>query len=553
MNSEYKGHINDEILKLRGKPSFDLPLRQGTATLSSVATTFTGYSEHSTPVQLIRSGKGYIAPSFSNAMYNKIYLSPKIIDIGYVSTTRSISITLFNGYFNNKILTEINYSDEQGVKVSNVKLPLLFSRLSVRTLIIDIDSKGCNSINCMISFHFSNSETVTLELKGTRSQPFAIMPNWVNGVTETLEWKTNVHQSQTGAEQRVSMRLTPRRVFEFQALIYQQQRHQIENLLFNHFSNSFALPIYNDVALLDKAIKASDDTLHLSTVGRDYYVNGKVMVMSDSNIVVSNIANITESTIQLSEPISSDFLAGAKVFPVKTAKLTDPPKIIRRTDELSTVELRFLVAENNPINTNITLPTYKNFYVLEHEPEWSDNVQVSYESMRREIDNQTGNVYYSDTAQRTFITQSHQWLIHGRKEQHKLRSLFYALRGRQKPFLVPSFSHDCELTNDVTSEILDIQPNGLNETDKGGQFLRILLTKGRVLYREILTVKSNDQGKLRLVINSKATFSRNEVIKISIMRLCRLNDDKVVWQHLTDSDGTARVNVTFREVRYELE
>lgn len=553
MNSEYKGLVNEEIFKLHKKPSFDLSLHQGTATLSSIVKASTGFIKRGTVAQLIRSGKGYIATSFLDAIYNRIYLSPEMTDIGYVSTKRSINITLFNGYFSNKILSEINYSDKQGVKVSNVKLPLLINRLSFKKLIVDVDSKGNDNINCTISFCFSNAETVTLVLKGSRSQAFAIMPNWVNGVTETLEWKTNVHQSQTGAEQRVSMRLTPRRVFEFQALIYQQQRRQIENLLFNHFSNPFALPIYNDVSLLDKAIKAGDNILHLSTVGRDYYVNGKVMVMSDSDIVVTNIVDMTESTIKLSEPIPRDFLAGAKVFPVKTAKLTDPPKIIRRTDELSTVELRFRVTENNPINTNITLPTYKNFYVLEHEPEWSDNVQISYESMRREIDNQTGNVYYADTAQRTFITQSHQWLIHGREEQYKLRSLFYALRGRQKPFLVPSFSHDCELVSDVTSEILDIKQNGLNEIENGGLFLRILLTKGRVLYREIVTAQINDQGGLRLIINKKASFLRNEVIKISMMRLCRLNDDKVVWQHLTDSDGTARVNVTFREVRYELE
>ena len=131
--------------------------------------------------------------------------------------------------------------------------------------------------------------------------------------------------------------------------------------------------------------------------------------------------------------------------------------------------------------------------------------------------------------------------------------MFYALRGRQKPIFVPSFSNDCKLVDDATSEILDIEQNNMTETDLGGQFLRILLSGNRILYREIVNVKSNNKGGLRLLLNKKVAFMCQEVIKISIMRLCRLNDDKVVWEHLTDADGTARVNVTFREVRYELE
>ena len=105
----------------------------------------------------------------------------------------------------------------------------------------------------------------------------------------------------------------------------------------------------------------------------------------------------------------------------------------------------------------------------------------------------------------------------------------------------------------VMIEILDIEQNNMTETDLGGQFLRILLNGNRILYREIVNVKSNKKGGLRLLLNKKVAFMCQEVIKISIMRLCRLNDDKVVWEHLTDADGTARVNVTFREVRYELE
>lgn len=553
MSNKDTGYVINDLKKIRGQRSFDLQLYQGMAKLSSVVEDETGFVIHGIPLQLLNVQKGYITQSFLNFIYNKLYINPSTIDVGYVSNQRTIEISIFNGYFSSKILTSITYSDKQGVTVSNVTLPLLFSRLSLKILSIDIDSYGTDSINCTISFHFLNAETVTLVVSGNRSLPLSLSPNWSHGITETLEWKTNVHQSQTGAEQRVAMRLTPRRTFEFQTLIHKHERRQIENILFQNYLSSFSLPIYSDIGLLDREIKPGDKTIYLSTIGRDYHIGGNLTVIDGSKTIVGNIESIKNSSITLSEPIYTAVLKGAKVFPIKSAKLTEPPKIIRRTDELATAELRFLVVEKNDINVNVELPIYNNFYVLEQEPDWSDDVHVSCESMRHEIDNQTGIVYYSDSANRVFITQSHEFLINGRNKQRELRALFYALRGRQKPIFVPSFSNDCKLVDDATSEILDIEQNNMTETDLGGQFLRILLSGNRILYREIVNVKSNNKGGLRLLLNKKVAFMCQEVIKISIMRLCRLNDDKVVWEHLTDADGTARVNVTFREVRYELE
>jgi hypothetical protein len=50
-------------------------------------------------------------------------------------------------------------------------------------------------------------------------------------VTETLEWKTDVLQSPTGAEQRISRRLSPRRTFEFTTLVHDTGRQRFEYAL----------------------------------------------------------------------------------------------------------------------------------------------------------------------------------------------------------------------------------------------------------------------------------------------------------------------------------
>ena len=54
-----------------------------------------------------------------------------------------------------------------------------------------------------------------------------VEPDWTNGITETLEWKTDILQSYSGAEQRIARRLSPRRTFEFTILINGNERARL--------------------------------------------------------------------------------------------------------------------------------------------------------------------------------------------------------------------------------------------------------------------------------------------------------------------------------------
>lgn len=543
---------NDNVL--HGKISHDVPLYQGMAKAKSLVSDTVGLAYNGEPISISSIHKGYLPDSFLNSIYNRLYITPQVIDVGYVSSTKTVRTTIFNGFFTSKILTSITYSDNgQGVKVRNMA-PILFSRIALKNFDIDIESEGRDTINCTIIFHFLNTGSISLTIKGNRSLPFELIPNWSNGITEKLEWKTNIHTSQTGAEQRVSMRLTPRRTFEFQALIYKQERNQIENKLFKHYSSTFSLPIYSDITKLTKQAKSGDSIIYLNTTGRDYYISGHLMLSNKEHTTVAEIAALTDYCIMLTEPLTMQFNCGDNVYPVKSAKLTDPPIITRKTDELSTLQLRFTIIEHNPLNTDITLPTYRGFYVLECEPDWSNDIRVSYESQRTEIDNQTGLRYFHDSSGRVFNIQSHHFIVGTRREQRALRALFYTLRGRQKPIFVPSFSHDVYVTDDIKSELMNIENNGMSETIKSGQFIRFILNDGEILYREIFRVQSNDNnGGLILILDEKANINKTQILKVSMMRLCRLNDDTVTWEHLTDADGVAKVSVEFREVRYELE
>ena len=117
MSNKDTGYVINDLKKIRGQRSFDLQLYQGMAKLSSVVEDETGFVIHGIPLQLLNVQKGYITQSFLNFIYNKLYINPSTIDVGYVSNQRTIEISIFNGYFSSKILTSITYSDKQGVTI----------------------------------------------------------------------------------------------------------------------------------------------------------------------------------------------------------------------------------------------------------------------------------------------------------------------------------------------------------------------------------------------------------------------------------------------------
>ncbi|AGF89702.1 hypothetical protein SP099_00290, partial [Salmonella phage FSL SP-099] len=60
---------------------------------------------------------------------------------------------------------------------------------------------------------------------------FLPLPNWKDGVTERIEWQTDVMISESGAEQRRPIRLHPRRSFEATFLRWEEKRTLLDTTI----------------------------------------------------------------------------------------------------------------------------------------------------------------------------------------------------------------------------------------------------------------------------------------------------------------------------------
>ncbi|WGG64363.1 hypothetical protein [Enterobacter ludwigii] len=389
--------------------------------------------------------------------------------------------------------------------------------------------------------------------------PWLADPDWSRGMTETLEWKTDVLQSPTGAEQRISRRLSPRRTFEFTTLVHDTGRQRFENMLWQGCVGTWAMPVYPDIYALPAAISSGATVLSVPTTGRDFTIGGTVLLKTDESpdatSRMATVAGITGDALHLVSPLTDSWPVGSLVYPVRPAVLTDPPSLSRLTDTATTAQMRFRIAEHNAFSNMPVLTQYRGHPVLEAETDWGESVSGSYQPFIRELDNSSGIPYRLDTAGRPFWRQTHNWFTANRPAQMSLRQLLWYLRGRQRSIWVPGQTMDFSPTGAINGNVLTVSEAGFTELGirPGRRDICILLADGSRHYRRI-TAASLVNDSERLVLDGDAiTAGQNQIVAISLMTLARQDSDSVSWEHVTDADGVARVATTFTGVRDELE
>ena len=386
-----------------------------------------------------------------------------------------------------------------------------------------------------------------------------VEPDWTNGVTETLEWKTDILQSYSGAEQRIARRLSPRRTFEFSILIGGNERARFENRLAFVGGNSWYFPIYTDVTYLDNDANTGASVLSCNTIGRDFVVGNKVLIKSEINntnqSALLDVAAVNDYSITLVNPLKSHFNTGACIYPVRLAVLTDVPELTRYNDDLLSAQIRFRISEHNAFSNDISyLPVYRHFPVLTMYPDWSESLKGRYERFLIELDNNSSIPARLDTARLPFFVQEFRWFVTERSEQVELRKLFYYLSGCQKCVWVSSQANDFNVIS-VDGRVIDVENVGFNEIGlmPGRKDIVINLCNGNAIYRRIEKLAAISDDVERLLLNDSISVNAEDILSVSFLTLCRLDNDSVSWEHVTDADGLANITCSFRGVRDELE
>lgn len=548
---DYSGEITNDMESFSGEQWWP-PYELLTSTLLiSLVTSKLPVDANGRAIQFVNSN------SYFDDYYNRIHISPGELILGNIASEQSQTVNIWNAYLIPKILHDIE-NIQEGIGVSGQPTPpLTFTALQERPWNISISSDGPSTIDALITWQFGTDQT-RLHITGTRIIAFGWLLDWTRPVNESLQWLTDIMQSSSGHEQRRSLRLAPKITLEADLLLTDAERQYFDLVMVGWSAHTFALPVWPQQQWLKTAHVAGGLVVYCDTTYRNFRANRLAILRGQTAFdnETIEIESILSDRLILKRPLIKSWPKGTCLSPVVTAQLESSPQLIKRTDRMMRTHAVLNVTEAVDHTTWLPAQSYRGFAIITESPNEKDDLTHTHERLLNVLENKTGFALKTDTAKAAFQLYQYAWMTVGRQQQSNLRGLFYALRGSQKAIWLPTFSDDLTLKNIIiaNTQSMDVQWCGYTRfalNQLGRQDIQIILKNGSVLYRRITSATEVNSETERLGLDQIITsqVKPTDIFRISFLSLCRLSNDTVSFEHINDSDGTAKCSVTWCGVR----
>lgn len=489
--------------------------------------------------------------------YFRIHVAPSFLDLGNVISAQHFSAWAWNAFFEPMTLQAIGGLAE-GLAISGQTAPPLnFAGLQEREWLVSVTPDGPPELDATISFDFG-SERAAIRILGSRIVAWSFAPNWHGGITENLSWLTDILRSEVFVEQRRALRIAPRREFSAQFYMYEDERQMLDAALFGWGARVWALPVWPDVQWLENGVAAGAESLVCDTEHLDFVPGGLAMLRGESaaDYEVLEVTEITATGLGFKRPVVNTWGPGTRLYPVRRAVFTKQPSVTRLTDRLGDMDARFMVVEPCDFPEAMPESMYRGYPVLETRPDESKDLTWGFERILSTLDNKTSIPIITDISGRGMPTLGWRWTDAGRDKRAELRSMIYALRGRQNPVWLPTHADDLTIIapSSAPQKHIDVANVGYSRFSAGKvhrRDIRIELADGPALMRRVVQAGALDATTERLELDTEhgQDIGPDNVVRISFIQLCRLASDDVEIEHVTDSEGVATCALTFRGVR----
>lgn len=517
-----------------------------------------GLSTH-WPVEANGRGiSGFPVLSYSDDYYHRIHIVPLALDLGNIVSVQTFSVLLWNSHFTPRTVTGVDGVEEGIEVISPVPLPAFQAALEEMLWEVSVSPDGPSVLDAVLTWQYTDADAPSLALSGNRIVPWVWPVDWSRSVTERLTWSTDIRCSRSGAEQRRALRISPRRSFDVSIIAEGAERAYIDLALSEWGASNWAIPIWPDVQFVESLLTAGAMSIPCSTADFDFRDGGLALLRGETafDAEAVEIVAVLADQLLLKRPVQSSWPAGSRLYPVRVARLAEMPSVVRKTDQLLTMESRFDVVEPCDWPAESPLEMYRGRPVLSDRPDESTDLTHAHERLLETLDNVVGIPAVHDSARRGFQLQQHRWALDGRRARAAWRSFIYGLRGMQKSIWVPTHADDVRLSATASAKLMPVFRIGYARFGGGlgrRDLCIELLSGARVYARVTGAIVDGASEILTLDQELENPIAPEQVARISWLGLFRLATDEVVLEHVTDAAGVARAELTWRGVRDDLE
>lgn len=388
--------------------------------------------------------------------------------------------------------------------------------------------------------------------------PFKV--NWENGISERLEWKTDILTDQGGNEQRRALRLHPRRDFDVTLTLWDAERSFLDLWLHRMVGTECLFPLWHDSVRSTQEAAQGQKTIWVDTQGLEFKIGSYALLrgltaMSFERVL---IAAVHSNRIVAVDNLVGTWPKGTRVEPLVRGRMTEQTRMSLVNSRASETQAEFQTTRAQEYDEGVdSADQYLDLPVLTQQPNRSDSIDVRYMWEFFNSDSGSGRRYRKSEEQRARPSQKHSWFLRGRTNKAAFRSMLYRLKGPLGTIWLPTFNEDMTLAQDSAPGADSIYINEIGFAYTGGptsgrEHIVIQTTTGR-LYRRVTGTAIAPAGQERLVLDEPLPdgLTRQSVRIISWIDTARLENDRIEFNHVNAADGVSKVASIFKTFRNE--
>jgi hypothetical protein len=354
-------------------------------------------------------------------------------------------------------------------------------------------------------------------------------------ITEVLEWRTDVLQSQAG-EQRIALRSRPLEIVTFQHRCDALGMARAAELARAGFAAEWQVPLWHMAVQPTADVAQGATEIAFDTTAADFRAGDAVAVVVDGREAsVAEIADVGADRLILVEPLGAQLpaaiVAAARiaVAPVRAGVLSASVEIARRRQNDGMVTATFLLRDAPDLSATV-MPTYLGRPVQTDPSLTRSPITASLRRAVEYVDNGFGPVVVEPLRDLFERGEAITLKAQGASERWALRRWLWSLRGRQASFWLPTWGRELQLRAAMTSgsTLMRVAPI----TDLAGYVGRaILLEMPSGLRFRTINAAVVDSADHRLTISSSLGESVAIGTKVHFLTLVRSDADRIEIRH----------------------
>lgn len=380
---------------------------------------------------------------------------------------------------------------------------------------------------------------------------FGVCPNNASSpMMERLQFSTDIIRSYNGKEQMRGLRSTPRRLFEYQMDLSDDERRFMASRVFKYGAGRWQLPVWADGVALGALLSSGSTSVAVDTSAGEFTEGFAIIIGNDARETeLLQVSAVASNSLTVAAT-SRAWPAGSMVYPAIIARMDGPWTMQAFTDVDMYGVARFMAAQANPSDEIAPLTMYRGIPVFDFCPQ-SNEPEYTFDRSIEVIDDDIGIPFQSDTAGMPFPIQSMMVVAETQEEAMRLRGLIYWLDGMRGALWVATYLQDLRVTA-IAGAVMTV--SACNYTSDialsmNRRDVRIQTFDGTTHYRRISACVSNGATE-SLTLDSALPIAATDIKLVSFMAIARSDSDIFELIHL--EGGEVACAMTFRALRHDV-